>query len=382
MSLAIAKKLSPGTVYKKRHDGVHSDLNRLPISHRNLQVSTIQCKSNCPCGGGCPRCKNNHMIQAKLKINEPGDTYEQEADRIAETVVESKTSPLLQRKCACAKGTPCPECEEEKKALIQRKTAQASDITGTSFPDNFLQNPGSGQPLDPINRAFFEHHFGYDFSHVRIHTNNQASESARAVNALAYTVGQDVVFGMGQYAPATKAGKKLLGHELAHVVQQGGKSFEINNAHAAKCVQRAVIGEVTATGAGTKESEDLCAGWFSDHESTSKRAAEYYVRTELQGDRGVVEKIECDLFNPDTGAFACTVHFTDGTPIRVIVRRDAIIVGVYPLQTMHPPPDRPLCWYDYQCPGPNRDLVLTKRKCQTSKPAQGAPSQKVYGPEP
>lgn len=382
MSLAIAKKLSLGTVHKKRHDGVHSDLNRSHISHRNLQVSTIQRKSNCPCGGGCPRCKNNYMIQAKLKINEPGDTYEQEADRIAETVVESKTSPLLQRKCACAGGTPCPECEEEKKALIQRKTEQSSDIVGTSVPDNFLQNLGPGQPLDPVNRAFFEHHFGYDFSHVRVHAGGQAAESARAVNALAYTVGSDLVFGAGQFSPYTEAGKKLLSHELAHVVQQGGKSFGLSSAQGAGFVQRAVIEAGATTGTGTKESEDPCAGWFVDHESTSKRAAEHYVRTELQGNRGVVEKIECDLFNPDTGAFACTVHFTDGTPIRVIVRKDAIIVGVYPLQTMHPPPDRPLCWYDYKCPGPNRDLVLTKRKCQTSKPAQGAPSPKVHGPEP
>lgn len=132
----------------------------------------------------------------------------------------------------------------------------------------------------------------------------------------------------------------------------------------------------------TKDPDDQCAGWFSDHESTSKRAAEHYVRTELTGNRGSVERIECDLFNTDTGAFACTVHFSDGTPIRVIVRKDAIIVGVYPLQTMHPPPDRPLCWYDYTCPNPNRDLVLTKRKCQTSKPSQSAPLPKGHGPAP
>ena len=413
MSLAIAKKPSLGTAHKKRRDGVHSDLNSFHISHRNPQVSTIQRKPNCPCGGGCPRCKNNLTIQPKLKINKPGDTYEQEADRVAEAVVESKISPLLQRKCACAEGTPCPECEEEKQELVQRKTEPVSDIAGTSVSDKFSQNLGPGQPLDPASRAFFEHRFGYDFSQVRVHTNKHAAESARAVNALAYTVGRDVVFGTGQYAPWSEAGKKLLGHELAHVVQQGVKAFQpgsalsvaapddifeqqaeavaatssdgtvvATSARTANCVQRAVTEAGATTDTGTKESEDPCAGWFVDRESTSKRAAEHYVRTELQGDRGTVEKIECDLFNPDTGAFACTVHFTDGTPIRVIVRRDAIIVGVYPLQTMHPPPDRPLCWYDYKCPGPNRDLVLTKRKCQTSKPAQGTPPPKTHGPEP
>ncbi|MGQ3685014.1 MAG: eCIS core domain-containing protein [Candidatus Loosdrechtia sp.] len=378
MSLAIVKKPSLFKVYKKRCDDVHSNLSRFHISRHNLQESTIQRKPNCPCGGGCPRCRNDLTIQPKIKINEPGDTYEQEA----EAVVESETSPLLQRKCACAEGTPCHECEDEKEEPVQRKTEQASDIADISVSGKNFQNLGPGQPLDPVNIAFYKLHFGYDFRNVRLHTDEHAAESARAVYAQAYTVGRDVVFGRGQYAPWSEAGRKLLSHELTHVVQQGGKAFDLSSERANKCLQRAVIGAGVITGTGTKESEDSCAGWFSDRESTSKRAAEHYVRTELTGDRGVVEKIECDLFNPDTGAFACTVHFTDGTPIRVIVRRDVIIVGVYPLQTMHPPPDRPLCWYDYKCPGPDRDLVLTKRKCQTSKPAHGTSLPKTHGPEP
>jgi outer membrane protein OmpA-like peptidoglycan-associated protein len=81
-----------------------------------------------------------------------------------------------------------------------------------------LRSPG--QPLDASARAFMEPRFGRDFSQVRVHTDGQAADSARAVNALAYTVGRDVVFGMGQYAPRTSAGQRLLGHELTHVVQQ------------------------------------------------------------------------------------------------------------------------------------------------------------------
>jgi hypothetical protein len=77
-----------------------------------------------------------------------------------------------------------------------------------------------GQPLDPETRAFMEPRFGYDFSHVRVHTDGKSAESARAVNAVAYTVGQDVVFSTGNFAPDNKQGKKLLAHELAHVVQQ------------------------------------------------------------------------------------------------------------------------------------------------------------------
>jgi uncharacterized protein DUF4157 len=78
----------------------------------------------------------------------------------------------------------------------------------------------SGQPLDIDTQAFMESRFGHDFSQVRVHTDEQAMESARSVNALVYTVGQNVVFGQGQYAPETSEGKMLLVHELTHVVQQ------------------------------------------------------------------------------------------------------------------------------------------------------------------
>jgi hypothetical protein len=78
----------------------------------------------------------------------------------------------------------------------------------------------TGSPLDSPTRAFFEPRFGHDFSRVRVHTDARAAASAQAVNAFAYTVGQQIVFDAGQYAPETKAGRGLLAHELAHTVQQ------------------------------------------------------------------------------------------------------------------------------------------------------------------
>jgi hypothetical protein len=80
----------------------------------------------------------------------------------------------------------------------------------------------AGQPLDPAAQAFFEPRFNHDFSRVRVHTDRRADQSARAVGALAYTVGHHVAFRAGQYAPATQTGRRLLAHELAHVVQQAG----------------------------------------------------------------------------------------------------------------------------------------------------------------
>jgi hypothetical protein len=82
----------------------------------------------------------------------------------------------------------------------------------------------SGQSLDEATRGFVERRFQHDFSHVRVHADQKAADSARAVDALAYTVGRDIVFDAGQYAPQTRTGRRLLAHELAHVVQQSSAS--------------------------------------------------------------------------------------------------------------------------------------------------------------
>jgi uncharacterized protein DUF4157 len=133
-------------------------------------------------------------------------------------------SGVLQRKCACG-GTlgPTGECEACRKKRLQRKSTNTgvepqNDSKVPRIVHEVLRSPG--QPLDAETRAFMEPRFGHDFSDVRVHTNSKATESAQAVNALAYTVGRDVVFGAGQYTIETSVGKRLLAHELTHVVQQ------------------------------------------------------------------------------------------------------------------------------------------------------------------
>jgi hypothetical protein len=134
---------------------------------------------------------------------------------------------LLQRKCNCG-GTPGPtgECEECRKQRLQRKVGNSevrtrNDSVVPPIVHEVLRSPG--QPLDPAGRVFMESRFGHDFSRVRIHTDARAAESAQAVNALAYTVGTNVVFAPQQYSPRGALGQQLLAHELAHVVQQGLK---------------------------------------------------------------------------------------------------------------------------------------------------------------
>lgn len=128
---------------------------------------------------------------------------------------------LLQRKCACGNHSPSGECEgcEKKRGMFQRKATGSHDPSRVpSLVDDVLSSPG--QPLDRTTRAFMEPRFGHDLSHVRVHTNAKAAESALRVNALAYTIGRNVVFGRGQFAPDTTAGRRLLAHELTHVAQQ------------------------------------------------------------------------------------------------------------------------------------------------------------------
>jgi hypothetical protein len=135
---------------------------------------------------------------------------------------------LLQRKCACGQhtiaGGECEECRKKREGALQRSAnapALVSDVP--PIVHEVLRSPG--QPLDAPARAFMEPRFAQDFSGVRVHTGAQAAESARAVNALAYTVGRDVVFGDRQYAPSTATGQRLLAHELTHVVQQNASSM-------------------------------------------------------------------------------------------------------------------------------------------------------------
>jgi outer membrane protein OmpA-like peptidoglycan-associated protein len=131
---------------------------------------------------------------------------------------------LLQRKCACGGTAPSGECDSCQQQDVLRRQPIGPDASayGAVPPSvhEVLRSPGN--PLPPASRAFFESGFGHDFAKVRIHTDARASESARNVNARAYTVGGDIVFGRGEYDPHSSAGRHLLAHELAHVVQQSG----------------------------------------------------------------------------------------------------------------------------------------------------------------
>jgi hypothetical protein len=180
-------------------------------------------------------------LQAKLRIGQPGDKYEQEADRVADAVMRmpepqeaSSGAPSIQRACPTCeedelRRQPIKEEEEElqrqpiedeEEELQAKATSGRISEANPNIESRIQSLKGGGRPLSENDRAFFEPRFGHDFSQVRMHSDAKAAEAARAVNARAFTVGNDMVFGERQYAPGTTAGQRLLAHELTHVVQQ------------------------------------------------------------------------------------------------------------------------------------------------------------------
>jgi len=186
------------------------------------------------------RLMRSGALQAKLRIGQPGDVYEQEADRVADEVMrmpepemqrqvepEEEEEEILQTKPLVDQITPLVQrqVEEEEEEMLQAKSMEdATPEVSNDLESQINAIKGGGRPLAESERAYFEPRFGGDFSQVRVHTGAQAVESARVVNAKAFTTGKDVVFGAGQYSPETSSGKRLLAHELTHVVQQGGNA--------------------------------------------------------------------------------------------------------------------------------------------------------------
>src|SRR5207253_7958251 len=184
---------------------------RAPLRpHENTVTGVLQRK--CACGnhkvggGECNECGKKSRLRTKLKINEPGDVYEREADRIADQLMSERVRPVA----------------GDAARHVQR-FSQSSNASLDAAPpsvDRALQD--SGRPLEPGLRRDMEERFGYDFSRVRVHSDAVAVQSAQDVNAYAYTVGSDIVFGAGWFDPATRHGRRLIAHELTHVVQQAG----------------------------------------------------------------------------------------------------------------------------------------------------------------
>lgn len=188
---------------------------RTAIARTALPVgASAALQRKCACGthtsgaSQCTECKKKKhaTAQARLRISGAADNHEREADQVADHVLAACTPP----------GT------HHIVPGIQRLSTRSGTQAGIAPPsvESVLASPGV--PLEPALRRDMEQRFGRDFSGVRVHSGPAAEQSTRDVDAYAYTVGSSIVFGAGQFAPQTRAGRHLLAHELTHVVQQGG----------------------------------------------------------------------------------------------------------------------------------------------------------------
>lgn len=205
---------------------------------------------------------NTTTIGASIPVLDFNADFSPQAPSWLKTILGS-SNKNVQRKCA--------HCEEEK---MHRKETNADVTTADASTENYISSlNGKGRSLTQNERSFFEPRFGYDFSNVQLHTNSEANKSAKNINALAYTHGNNIVFGDNQYQPDTEHGKKLIAHELTHVVQQNS------------LVQKKHIQRVSWEGF---ESEALC-------------------RT--HSDEGVYEFIRDHYFSDQPNAKAHIIHY-------------------------------------------------------------------------
>jgi len=265
---------------------------------------------------GGPRSR---MLQRKLEVGAVDDPLEHEADAVADRVMRmadpgvavARAPAMVRRKCAACEEQEkvqraptaqpivrrkCAACEEEEK--VQKKGA-GTNGAAQAPPMVHATLRSSGRPLDPAARAFFEPRFGRDFGAVRVHDDTAAAASARSVDAVAYTVGHDIVFAQGRYAPDTPPGRQLLAHELAHVVQQNGGASRggplRRQSATSEAAPEASPSPLGASGAPPARKTIFTPGEMHDHQPSGKWS-------EIQKDpqSGPKESLACSLMDPAT----------------------------------------------------------------------------------
>jgi hypothetical protein len=165
-------------------------------------------------------------IQAKLTVNTPGDIYEQEADLLADEVMRTPENGVLpgmemsNETWGRSVQQMCAEPGEGERNIQRKEAAEGPPTVTPAIAARLDATRGSGEPLPKLVRSFMESRFGVDFSGVRVHTGSKAAWLNQELCSQAFTRQRDIYFGAGKYKPESAAGKRLLAHELAHVVQQ------------------------------------------------------------------------------------------------------------------------------------------------------------------
>jgi hypothetical protein len=277
-------------------------------------------------------------MQPKLILRPRVDFFEREADRVAGAVLGMDSPPV----CATPLGVApalqrkCKECEEEEEEELQRKPANgaagapASDLPGLA--SQIQEARGLGQPLPPAMRDYFEPRFGQDFSRVRIHSSLRAANLAGRVRAQAFTVGQDIFFGLGFFRPDTFEGRKLIAHELTHTIQQrnGGLARATlqrkDDATITEAEVKKLLKEEEAQEAGEMSTEELAAISSGVDEGGPAKDAE--VEAAAVQPEGPTEEIEIPEFDAGTGE-ACPSLLPEETLFEEETKEEAEDEGIF-----------------------------------------------------
>lgn len=232
----------PGDKYEQEADRLADLVMRMPEPHMRGKATVFKQAQDIPIQRACSTCDEEENLQTKplaaqitplvQRQVEPGEEEEelmqtklaigaqvQFQDKEPEKEEEEPVQAKLEDDTQIQRQEEEPE-EEEKEPIQTKRASSQIPFIKNSLENKIHSLKGEGQPLPTATRSFFEKQFGIDFGQVRIHTGNVAAEAAGALKAHAFTIGRDIMFGAKQYAPCTTKGKKLLAHELTHVVQQ------------------------------------------------------------------------------------------------------------------------------------------------------------------
>jgi len=204
------------------------DFARVPIAPPERRKASRQVISAAP---------TQTSIPPMLVVGAIDDPLEREADRVADEIMRMPAASHSVTSAPAQISREFAGCEEADRTKLQMRQVDAAEPADLEAPPGVHEMLSStGQPLDAATRGYFEPRFEQDFSQVRVHTDEPAAASARTLGTLAYTVGPHIAFAAGRFVPSSGDGRRLLAHELAHVVQQGATID--GPAQAAPLVQR------------------------------------------------------------------------------------------------------------------------------------------------
>ena len=202
-----------------------------PVVNTNLIQRKCDCGKSPGLSGECAECQSEKLlgdhasvVQPKLKIGQPNDKYEQEADRVADEVMRMEDS-TIQREFE-------PQVHEGEEHLQKKEQSNRMSVVTPEIQNQINTLRTGGRPLQGSLQSFYNKRICADLTGIRIHTEPAACEVVRSLNARAFTLGSDIFFGQGEFQPFTTIGKRLLAHEITHILQQ-------NRARAPSTIRRA-----------------------------------------------------------------------------------------------------------------------------------------------